>query len=618
MNKILIDKEKRSSFQLLLLNQKRGNLIIIRGNYPGMYKNNQINNNVVNQGYCIVKNKFEILDSFHQVSSEGLIYFVIVNENIYEIKRKLIDIEDNYIIGRLLDLDVKGINKDVSRSDLGYDKRKCYICNDFAHNCVRSQKHTYLETITYFEKQAFIATLFDNIQYIICDSLNRELNLEYKFGMVSRRDTLSHMDMDYNVFIKSSNTISKYYKSVISNVILNDRVSDIYLNSRIIGQYMEEMMLKSTNNINTHKGFIFLSIVYLTAYMYTLKHDVTIESAIETIYNDILSDFDKNHNTTGYHAYHRHHIMGIRHHIYNQFNVIINLYNEFLTYDNELYASYMTLVNSFIECDDTTFYKRAGYDKLKKMQHLLRTVEFNENNYLEKMKILDDYFIENKYTAGGCADILAIIYMIEKIEKLRRETMTKKIVVASNNEHKVEEIRDFLAEHEIQVLSLNDLKIDVDVEEDQDSFEQNAFKKAMEIYKLVKIPVLSDDSGLEVEALNNEPGIYSARYAGEQKNDQDNIDLLLNNLKEHDNKTARFTCAMCLVINENEYDIVKEHCYGKIISQKRGENGFGYDPIFYVEELNQTFAEIDSSVKNKISHRAKSLEKMSKLIIEKV
>lgn len=618
MNNILFDKEKRAGFQQLLLNQKLGNLIIIRGNYPGIYKNNIVNNNVVKAGYSIVKNKFNIIEEYHQTTSEGLIYFVIVKEDIYDIKRKLIHIEDNYLVGRLLDLDVKGIKKDVSRTEVGLKPRKCYICNNDAHRCIRSSKHSFLETITYFEQQAFIASLFDNIQFIVSDSLNRELNLEYKFGMVSRRDTLSHTDMDYNVFLKSSNTISRYYKSVITNVLLNDNVSDIYQNSRIIGQYIEDEMFKTTKGINTHKGFIFLSIVYLSAYMYHIKYDITINKAIEILYENIKLDFDKQDNTIGSLAFHKHQIHGIRGHVFDRFNVINNLYQNYLKDEKDEYSSYKVLVDAFINCEDTTFYKRAGYHKLKKMQDVLKDMPLNKDNYLKQMKTLDEYFIKNKYTAGGCADILALIYMMEKIDKLRSETMNKKIVVASNNENKVKEIRNILASNDIQVLSLNDLKIDIDVEEDQDSFEGNAYKKAMEIYKLVEIPVLSDDSGLEVEALDNKPGIYSSRYAGEQKNDQDNIKLLLNNLKDHDNKNARFTCAMCLVVNENDFEIVKEHCYGKIIDTPQGSNGFGYDPIFYVEELEKTFAQVDSSIKNKISHRAKSLEKMIDIIKKKV
>lgn len=194
--------------------------------------------------------------------------------------------------------------------------------------------------------------------------------------------------------------------------------------------------------------------------------------------------------------------------------------------------------------------------------------------------------------------------------------MIKELVVASNNQKKIKEIKAILKDYDIKVYSLADLNIDIDVEEDQDTFIGNAYKKAKEIYDIIQKPVLSDDSGLEVQALNNEPGIYSARYAGENKNDEDNIDKVLNKMQDITNRKARFVCAMALIIDlEHQYQ-VEEYLQGEILEQRQGSSGFGYDPIFYANELKESLGNVEADEKNKISHRAKSLNKISTIIGE--
>lgn len=194
--------------------------------------------------------------------------------------------------------------------------------------------------------------------------------------------------------------------------------------------------------------------------------------------------------------------------------------------------------------------------------------------------------------------------------------MIEELVIASNNQKKIKEIKAILKDYQIKVYSLEDLNIDIDVEENQDTFIGNAYKKAKEIYDLVKKPVLSDDSGLEIASLNNEPGIYSARYAGLDKNDEDNIDKVLFKMKDIKERQARFVCAMALIIDlEHQYQ-VEEYLQGEILSKREGSNGFGYDPIFYAYEVNESLGNVSAELKNKISHRAKALNKISNIIGE--
>ncbi|WMJ79575.1 XTP/dITP diphosphatase [Clostridium sp. MB40-C1] len=197
----------------------------------------------------------------------------------------------------------------------------------------------------------------------------------------------------------------------------------------------------------------------------------------------------------------------------------------------------------------------------------------------------------------------------------------KKLIVASNNEHKIMEIREILRDFPIEIVSLKEAGIYIDIDETGSTFMENAHIKASEIYNKVKdCMVMADDSGLMVEALGGEPGVYSARYSGEHGNDKKNNDKLLRKLKgmNVEEKKAKFVCAVELIFDNNNVINVQGEVLGYIIEEERGKDGFGYDPIFYVPQLKKTFAEMTSQEKNSISHRGKALkilqEKLKELI----
>lgn len=186
--------------------------------------------------------------------------------------------------------------------------------------------------------------------------------------------------------------------------------------------------------------------------------------------------------------------------------------------------------------------------------------------------------------------------------------MKKKLVVATNNAHKLKEIADILDE-KIELLSLKDINCHVDIPETADTLEGNARQKALYIYKNYGMDCFADDTGLEVETLNGAPGVFSARYAGEDHDSEANMQKLLKELKGKENRKAQFRTAICLIMNGKEYlfeGIVK----GEIIEEKRGVTGFGYDPIFVPEGYDLTFAELGNDIKNTISHRARAVEKL--------
>ena len=181
------------------------------------------------------------------------------------------------------------------------------------------------------------------------------------------------------------------------------------------------------------------------------------------------------------------------------------------------------------------------------------------------------------------------------------------LILATHNDHKAQEFRDILPQYSVQTLA--DLGHDEDIEETATDLEGNSFLKAKTIFKRYGHVVISDDSGLEVDALDGAPGVYSARYAGEPRNDQRNIEKLLDELEGLNNREAQFRTIITLMNAENSFQfegIVR----GTIVKRPRGEGGFGYDPIFMPQGYHQTFAELAADVKNKISHRANAIGKL--------
>lgn len=184
--------------------------------------------------------------------------------------------------------------------------------------------------------------------------------------------------------------------------------------------------------------------------------------------------------------------------------------------------------------------------------------------------------------------------------------MKKKLVFATNNAHKLEEIAAILGE-KIELLSLKDIECTADIPETADTLEGNATQKAEYIYQQYGLDCFADDTGLEVEALDGAPGVFSARYAGEGHNSEDNMQKLLQNLQGVTNRKAQFRTVICLIWDDKKY-LFEGVCKGEIIEEKRGNAGFGYDPIFVPEGYDHTFAELGNDIKNSISHRAKAVE----------
>ena len=182
------------------------------------------------------------------------------------------------------------------------------------------------------------------------------------------------------------------------------------------------------------------------------------------------------------------------------------------------------------------------------------------------------------------------------------------LVFATNNPHKLRELEEIL-KGEFTLLSLNDISCTDDIPETGDTLEANASQKSFYIWERFGIDCFSDDSGLEVEILNNEPGVHSARYAGESRNAEENVSKLLFELEGKKNRKARFRCVISLIIQGKEF-LFEGRVDGEILTERKGEGGFGYDPVFSPVGFDQSFAQMDADLKNGMSHRGRAVQKL--------
>ena len=190
----------------------------------------------------------------------------------------------------------------------------------------------------------------------------------------------------------------------------------------------------------------------------------------------------------------------------------------------------------------------------------------------------------------------------------------QQLVFATNNEHKLRELSEIL-QGEFSLLSLNDINCSEEIPETGDTLEANASQKSFYIWDRYKINCFSDDTGLEIAALNNEPGVRSARYAGEGRNSDDNVTKVLLALQGKKNRKARFRCVISLIISGKEY-LFEGKSDGEILNERRGAAGFGYDPIFCPDGYSESFSEMDALLKNSISHRGRAVQELVRFLTE--
>jgi len=185
------------------------------------------------------------------------------------------------------------------------------------------------------------------------------------------------------------------------------------------------------------------------------------------------------------------------------------------------------------------------------------------------------------------------------------------LVLASTNKGKTRELKDRLRGYPVEIKDLSDFGPIPEVIEDGETFDDNAYKKASFTARILGYPALADDSGLCVPALDGAPGVYSARYAGENATDQDNVDKLLESMKNEENRKAAFECVISIAVPPGAALTYEGRCEGVLTREPAGNNGFGYDPLFFFPELNKTFAQLSMAEKANVSHRGKALQEIT-------
>jgi XTP/dITP diphosphohydrolase len=205
--------------------------------------------------------------------------------------------------------------------------------------------------------------------------------------------------------------------------------------------------------------------------------------------------------------------------------------------------------------------------------------------------------------------------MLGIIDNLQLIMNKLQLVFATNNQHKFEEVREIIG-NDFEVMNLGDIGFEGDIPETEDTLEGNACQKARLIFEKTQMNCFADDTGLEIDSLDDRPGVYSARYAGEGCSFTDNINKILAELEGIENRKAKFRCVICLIVDGKEF-LFEGRIDGIITKERKGDSGFGYDPVFIPNGYHQTFAEMPPYLKNGISHRGRAMMKMAKFIGER-
>jgi XTP/dITP diphosphohydrolase len=316
--------------------------------------------------------------------------------------------------------------------------------------------------------------------------------------------------------------------------------------------------------------------------------------------------------------------------------------NDFTTIENGVYEiddkNILSIVNSYAtEPANQRFWE--GHKKYIDIQLMITGTENMGHSPVQFSEILQPYDEEKdfiKYDAKGLevtvpAGYFTIFYPTDvhmpnlisgKSEEVKKVVMKVKLpepaiqlTFASNNAHKLDEIRRKLARSGIEVVGLNESGVNEELPETGDTLEANAFEKANRVYSKFGLNCFADDTGLEVEALDGAPGVYSAMYAGEKASYESNVNKLLTEMEGKSNRKARFRTVISLVLDATEHRF-EGIVHGTIIEKPRGAQGFGYDPVFVPEGYDQTFAEMSADLKNKISHRGLAIEKLVRFLKE--
>lgn len=401
---LLNNREVRVALQKSLQDQYKKTLIVIKANYPSNYKISNFTNYLTTKVFYQIKNEGKIIYYEASLTNEGLIYYLISEEESEIVKKKMIELE-NTILTRLVDIDVYSNNKAISRNDLGIAPRKCYLCNLDARICTRNQNHNLDEIKEYFNNIVMDDIFNFDMYYNLCIyGLINELAKPYSFGTVGFSNSGSHKDMNYKTFIDSIEVIAERFK----NFEKLDRSS--FEKLRSFGQEVESEMFKATNNINTHKGGIFSLILVLAGISISDKYE-KINTNIRLLTKDIYDDFkDINNNPTyGMKFYQLYNISGIRKQAYEGYQSVFEIFEPYYSNTKDITKTYLKIISLI---DDTTIIKRSSIDELENIKNISSKINHTHDEYIK----FNEELINKNISCGGSADLLSIVLILNLVK----------------------------------------------------------------------------------------------------------------------------------------------------------------------------------------------------------
>ncbi|HAO61177.1 MAG TPA: citrate lyase holo-[acyl-carrier protein] synthase [Erysipelotrichaceae bacterium] len=405
---VLSDREERASFQRRLLERYGHSLVVVRANYPGNQKHTPDTFFVVETMKQYLRSSSNVLHETSTTTSEGRVGYLILDEDPMSLKRRMVDLEESHPFGRLVDIDVLTLTRMYHRSDLGKGMRKCFLCEEIAQVCVRSQRHPFHELFAYYHRSV-LEYVETNPREMFRYALLAELSCSPKFGLVTPFTPGSHDDMDARTFIASIDALSPFIEDVVG---LETDDPLLFSKLRRIGRSMEEAMFHATHGRNTHKGAIFLFLILITALRINPDRS-TLNQTIRTLTEPVKEDFsDEIQPTTVGLRWHRSHgIGGIRGLVVDGMNPVLDDYLPFFTDEMKRTqdmnrAMVKTLLHIMSTLQDTTVLKRGGLDGLSWYQkQASKHIDQDE----EAWQTFSEECISRKLSGGGSADVLAIV-----------------------------------------------------------------------------------------------------------------------------------------------------------------------------------------------------------------
>lgn len=416
MDNILDAREKRDAYEAALVMEYGSPLITLRANYPGPMKSSLWSNYTVYRMFVMLRETFDILHVRHTLTSEGLVFFLIVSGSGEDIKKRCITLEDGQQLGRLVDIDVREKGTTWSRTDLHYERRKCFLCRDDAVYCVRSMRHDAEETLTYFRKtvegELLEAGLPESLNRLTAFALLNELCREFGYGCVTVNGTGSHRDMDFMSFIESIGAISEKMGD-----LLEVDVKD-FQKLRAFGRNLEDEMFKRTGGINTHKGAIFTLVFLLAGFIRSSKFS-EIQELVSESANPVLKDFLSEGTSHGLSIYRTYGIGGIRVSAAKGFPDIFETYLPLLELDQDPESLILQIMSRE---DDTNVIHRSGIEALRELKDRAASLTggreaMEDIEYQKNCQSLSDWCVEKNISTGGSADIISstiLLWMLKK------------------------------------------------------------------------------------------------------------------------------------------------------------------------------------------------------------